>query len=93
MENENITPIIPETISRKDFLQLSGKSILIGSAGGAALSGLFGHNVLAQHRPLPYSPPAEIPSGLEDPIILEQWKSDIAKNLPQLPHLCRRTSV
>lgn len=85
MENENITPIIPETISRKDFLQLSGKSILIGSAGGAALSGLFGHNVFAQHRPLSYSPPAEIPSGLEDPIILEQWKSDVDQKSAPTP--------
>ncbi len=66
-----------EQISRKDFLTLTGKSVALGVAGTLAANGLLNQNVLAQTRPRAVSPPAKIPLGLQEPIVLEAWKSDV----------------
>jgi len=66
-----------EPISRKDFLSITGKSVALGVAGTLAANSLLNQNVLAQTRPRPLSPPAKIPAGVDDPIILEAWKSDV----------------
>ena len=85
MKNENMTPTQPEGISRKDFLSLTGKTILVGTAGSGVMTGLLGANVFAQHRPAAYSPPAAIPVGMEDPIVLEQWKSAVDQKSAPTP--------
>lgn len=61
-------------LSRKNFLSLSGKSALIGAAGAYVTSG----NVFAQTgKKKAQSPPARIPAKPTEPIVLEQWKSDV----------------
>ncbi|MGN7203251.1 hypothetical protein ACTHQF_03170 [Pedobacter sp. SAFR-022] len=64
-------------LSRKDFLTLTGRTVALGVAGTLAANGLLHQNVLAQTRPRAVSPPAKIPVGVEDPIVLEAWKSDV----------------
>ncbi|RYY59829.1 MAG: Gfo/Idh/MocA family oxidoreductase [Chitinophagaceae bacterium] len=58
-------------LSRKTFLSISGKSLV---AGGL----LAGSPLLAQTRSdkAAKSPPARIPASPQEPIVLEQWKSD-----------------
>jgi predicted dehydrogenase len=66
-----------EHLSRKDFLSLTGKTVALGVAGTLAANGLLHQNVLAQTRPRAVSPPAKIPPGVDEPIVLEAWKSDV----------------
>ncbi|MVN91736.1 Gfo/Idh/MocA family protein [Mucilaginibacter aquatilis] len=75
--NNKETEVQPDGISRKQFLSLSGKSIIAGAAGAVALNGLVDNNAYAQStNKKALSPPANIPPSLEEPIVLEQWKSD-----------------
>lgn len=58
--------------SRKSFLALSGKSLVIG---GLLSTGLA--NAQTRNPDLkPMSPPARVPANVQEPIVLEQWKSD-----------------
>ena len=85
MENDTITTKEHNPISRKDFLNFTGKSILLGTAGSMALNGFMGNSVFAQQRVTPFSPPAKIPVGITDPIVLEQWKSDVDQQSGPVP--------
>ncbi len=62
------------SISRKNFLSLTGKSLAAGAVGGLTLSSLSSD---AQTSRKTVSPPASIPPGVEDPIVLEKWKSEV----------------
>jgi len=64
-------------LSRKDFLSLTGKSMAIGAAGSLMATGILQGDVYAQTSKRATSPPASIPQGVEDPIVLEAWKSDV----------------
>lgn len=64
-------------ISRKDFLSLTGKSVAAGAAGSLIATGILQSDVLAQTSKKAVSPPASIPAGVEEPIVLEAWKSDV----------------
>jgi predicted dehydrogenase len=61
------------TLSRKDFLSLTGKSL---AAGGLVAAGLSGGEVTAQTKKKAQSPPARVPASPQQPIELEPWKSD-----------------
>lgn len=62
-------------LSRKEFLNLTGRS-LAGAAGTLALAPVISSQVNAQDRKQAMSPPAKIPADVEEPIVLEKWKSD-----------------
>lgn len=66
-----------ESISRKDFLSLTGKSLAAGAVTSLAFSGIFPQHILAQTPLRATSPPAKVPKGITDPIVLERWKSDV----------------
>jgi len=74
---ENGTAAKKENISRKDFLSLTGKTVAAGAAGSIALGGLLPNELWAQSTTRAMSPPADIPPGTEDPIVLEEWKSAV----------------
>lgn len=74
---ENGTATKSENLSRKDFLSLTGKTVAAGAAGSLALGALLPEGVWAQSKNKAMSPPAEIPAGVEEPIVLEAWKSDV----------------
>lgn len=76
MENDE-SGMKTENISRKDFLSLTGKSVAVGAAGTLIVGGLLPDEVWAQSTRKTMSPPASIPVGVEDPIVLEVWKSDV----------------
>lgn len=75
----------PAEITRKDFLSLTGKSIAGGAAGTIIATGLLQNEVLAQTPKKAVSPPAEIPPGVEEPIVLEEWKSDVDQQSAPTP--------
>ncbi|WP_228376744.1 Gfo/Idh/MocA family protein [Chryseobacterium formosense] len=62
-------------LSRKEFLNLTGRS-LAGAAGTLALAPVLSAHVYGQDQKQAISPPAKIPSDVEKPILLEEWKSD-----------------
>lgn len=64
-----------QQLSRKEFLNLTGRSIA-GAAGTIAIAPLFSGTVYGQDRKTAQSPPSRIPSDVEKPIVLEEWKSD-----------------
>jgi len=76
MENEE-SAMKTENISRKDFLSLTGKTVAVSAAGTLAVGGLLPGNVWAQSTKKTMLPPASIPPGTSDPIVLEVWKSDV----------------
>jgi predicted dehydrogenase len=75
MTNEKLPakPTPADTLSRKDFLSLTGKTIAVGSM---IATGLSGGEVLAQTGKKAQSPPARVPADPQKPIELEKWKSD-----------------
>jgi predicted dehydrogenase len=95
---ENQTPTKSDNISRKDFLSLTGKTVAAGAAGSLALSTLLPNDLSAQSGNQAKSPPAQIPAGTEDPIVLEEWKSDVDQQsgptpTPLPPHMRVRYAV
>jgi predicted dehydrogenase len=66
-----------QPLSRKDFLSFTGKSIAVGAVGTIAAGALSPESLLAQTNVKVDSPPARIPASIEEPIILERWKSDV----------------
>ncbi|TLV03901.1 Gfo/Idh/MocA family protein [Dyadobacter luticola] len=67
----------PSVLSRKNFLSMTSKYV----AAGAIASALSGkpENASAQESP------ASIPEGVEDPIVLEQWKSKYDQDTGPVP--------
>lgn len=65
------------TISRKSFLSLTGKSVAAGAVGSIIAAGLSTDDVYAQQSKKAVSPPARVPASRQEPIVLEQWKSDV----------------
>jgi predicted dehydrogenase len=64
-------------LSRKEFLTLTGRTVAIGAAGTLTLNALMPDGVFAQNVKRTVSPPASIPPGQDEPIVLEKWKSDV----------------
>lgn len=64
-------------ISRKDFLSLTGKSVAAVAVGGFASSCATGNGITAQSSEKAISPPARVPASPMEPIVLEEWKSDV----------------
>jgi predicted dehydrogenase len=78
MTMDNKEPLkTTENISRKEFLAFTGKTVAMGAAGSLAINGLLPNGVWAQSGSKAMSPPAEVPAGVGDPIVLEAWKSDV----------------
>lgn len=66
---------IDNNVSRKEFLNQGGRSLLLGAIGTVVSQTLVNKgNAQTQKKPL--SPPAEIPQDVDEPIVLERWKSD-----------------
>jgi len=91
--------ISQSVLTRKHFLSLTGKSMAIG-AGTLAASGILGNAVNAQTPQHLTSPPATIPPGPADPIVLEAWKSAVdqqsgpmAMDFPVSDKKCLRVST
>lgn len=88
-------------LSRKDFLNLTGRSLAVGVAGGLAASCKTGQTAgrypadrstvyrspVGQQVPSsePYSPPAKVPQKVDEPIELETWKSDADRKSAPTP--------
>ncbi|TWR31543.1 Gfo/Idh/MocA family oxidoreductase [Mucilaginibacter pallidiroseus] len=66
-----------ENLSRKEFLAITGRSVAVGAAGTLSLAGLLQNDAFGQTSNKAMSPPAAIPPGDEEPIVLEAWKSDV----------------
>lgn len=66
---------VKSQLSRKEFLNLTGRSIA-GAAGTLALGSVMSTRVYGQDRKQALSPPAKIPIDVEKPIVLEKWKSE-----------------
>lgn len=66
-----------QSLSRKDFLSITGKSIAVGAMGGIALGVVNPDQLSAQSDVSTTSPTARVPAAPEDPIVLERWKSDV----------------
>jgi predicted dehydrogenase len=64
-------------ISRKEFLRLTSKTAAIGAAGTLTLNTLMPNGVFAQNSNKTMTPPASVPPGQDQPIVLEKWKSDV----------------
>jgi predicted dehydrogenase len=64
------------TLSRKGFLSESGKYLAVGAVGSLIINET-GSSVFAQSSKKATSPPAKIPAQSSEPIVLEQWKSDV----------------
>lgn len=62
-------------LSRKEFLNLTGRS-LAGAAGTITIAPLLSTSAYGQERKAAASPPSQIPSDVDKPIVLEEWKSD-----------------
>jgi predicted dehydrogenase len=75
----------PAELTRKDFLSLTGKSIAVGAAGTLLATGILPADVTAQTPKKAVSPPADIPAGVEEPIKLEEWKSDVDQQSAPTP--------
>jgi predicted dehydrogenase len=71
MKDEN------QSLSRKDFLSFTGKSIAVGAVGGIALGAIKPDAIQAQTVVKAVSPAARVPASPQDPIVLERWKSDV----------------
>jgi predicted dehydrogenase len=71
-DNTNTTPL-----SRKDFLSLTGKGLAAGAVGSLAVSAITQNDAFAQTPKKAVSPPARVPASLQEPIVLEAWKSDV----------------
>ncbi len=74
-----------QALTRKDFLNLTGKSLIIGTAGSFALNAISVGDVSAQTTKKAASPPARIPPSIQEPIVLEQWKSDVDQQSAPTP--------
>jgi predicted dehydrogenase len=81
-------------VSRKEFLQYAGRGLAVGMVGGLVAScqstGADESTTFAaggQQVPSsePVSPPAKVPSGVDQPIELEAWKSDVDRQSPPTP--------
>lgn len=59
-------------LTRKDFLSLTA-----GAVGGLVAGSVIPGQVYAQSAGRAVSPPAKVPPGPDDPIVLEVWKSDV----------------
>ena len=66
-----------QSLSRKDFLSFTGKSIAVGAMGSIALGVVTPDQLSAQSDVSTTSPAARVPAAPEDPIVLERWKSDV----------------
>ena len=75
----------PDTLSRKNFLSLTGKSVAAGAIGSMFISGLNSNNVVAQSSKGAISPPARVPAAPQEPIVLERWKSDVDQQSAPIP--------
>ena len=64
---------IDNKLSRKDFLSFTSKSLAVG---GLVAAGLSQGEVVAQTKKKTVSPPARVPASPQQPIVLEEWKSD-----------------
>ena len=75
MTTEKLQPAsaASDTLTRKDFLSLTGKSLAVG---GMIATGLASGEVMAQTTKKTVSPPARVPANPQKPIELEKWKSD-----------------
>ena len=62
-----------KTLSRKDFVALTGKTLAVGSA---LVAGIAPNSATAQAKKEAQSPPARVPASPQKPIVLEEWKSD-----------------
>ncbi|OUJ70868.1 Gfo/Idh/MocA family protein [Hymenobacter crusticola] len=82
-------------VSRKEFLQYAGRGLAAGVVGGLMTScspsgsgeattyaGPNGQKVPSSE---PVSPPAKVPSAVDQPIELEAWKSDADRQSPPPP--------
>jgi hypothetical protein len=77
MENKNL--------SRKEFLSITGKTAAIGAAATLPLNAITATDLFAQNSSKTTSPPATIPQAQDEPIILEQWKSDVDQQTGPTP--------
>lgn len=66
---------IDNNVSRKEFLNQGGRSLLLGAIG-TVVSQTLVNTGNAQTQKNPLSPPAEIPHDVDKPIVLERWKSN-----------------
>jgi predicted dehydrogenase len=64
-------------LSRKAFLKLAANTVAIGAAATFTLNTVMPNEVFAQNVKRPTSPPASIPQGQDEPIVLEKWKSEV----------------
>lgn len=92
---------VPGSLSRTDFLRLTGKGLAAGVVGGLAAScktsqsgtrypanpATVYRSPTGQQIPssTPYSPPAKVPKEADKPIELEAWKSDVDRKSAPTP--------
>ena len=79
----NAITLTTKAISRKDFLNITGKSVAAVAVAGIASACATGGAVTNQSTDKAMSPPARVPASPMEPIVLEEWKSDVdAKSAP-----------
>jgi predicted dehydrogenase len=65
------------SLSRKKFLSLTGKSLATAAAGGLLTVGTGSQDVFAQQREKASAFMPRVPATPQPPIVLEAWKSDV----------------
>lgn len=77
MDTNTTLPEIKETtpaMPRRDFISLTGKTLAATAVTGLVTS--CASTVTAQSQNKPLSPPARVPASPQEPIVLEDWKSE-----------------
>jgi predicted dehydrogenase len=80
LSSENKVP--NEALSRKQFLNFTGKTIAVG---GLTFAGVNRNTLFAQTQKKTTSPPARVPAQQQDPIVLEKWKSEVDQQSGPIP--------
>lgn len=80
LKEDTISTEAGNSISRKDFLSLTGKTLAVAAVTVSAIN-----NATAQLPKKASSPPARVPASPQEPIVLEQWKSDVDQQSAPTP--------